>query len=139
MIHEEIKNKILSALAGYFGDNLEAVVLYGSHAEDRATRYSDIDILIILRDGFSDWRAKRQAEVAVRKETLSLGAVSPKIMSVKELASALEGYNPLALNALASGVVPFDNGCIEKSRRLFSETSAGKLSRLSEGYWRVAV
>lgn len=37
------------ALQGHYGDRLDQVVLFGSHARGEATSESDIDLLIVLR------------------------------------------------------------------------------------------
>lgn len=140
MIKDELINKIVDVLLKFFNnDTLAAVVLYGSYAEDRGTEYSDIDLLIILKKEFSNWREKRQIEVSLRKETSSMGPLSPRVMTEREFSSALENYDPLVLNILSSGKILYDTGAFERVRGQFKNVENKKVARMPEGYWEVAL
>lgn len=139
MIKDELVKNILDLLLSRFAANLASVVLYGSYAENRETPYSDIDILIIVNKGFADWREKRAVEVALRRETLSIGQISPKVMTSKELLSAIVNYNPLALNAISSGKILYDTGVFKKAKKQFKNLQGGKIIKTEEGYWEIAV
>lgn len=139
MIKEGLKKKIVHKLLNLFNGKLASVILYGSYAEDREMPYSDIDLLVILDKDFSDWREKRLIEVSLRRETLSLGQVSPKIISEREFISALENYNPLILNVLSSGKALYDTGFFEKEKKHFEKIVSKKVAKTEEGYWEIAL
>ncbi len=139
MLNKGVSKKIVSAFLKLCNLNLSAIILYGSHAEDRETPYSDIDLLIIINRGFADWREKRAVEVAMRRETLSIGQISPKVMTPKELLSAIESYNPLVLNAILSGKTLYDTGILKKVKKQFKNIYRKKVIKTKEGYWEVAV
>lgn len=139
MIKGELKSSIVDTLLTFFNGKPASVILYGSYAEDREMPYSDIDLLIILDKDFSDWREKRRIEVSLRRETSSLGQISPKLISEREFISALENYNPLILNVLSSGKALYDTGFFEKEKKHFEKIIRKKIAKTEEGYWEVAL
>src|SRR3972149_5982185 len=139
MIKTAITKKIVDAFAKFFNEDLLSVILYGSYAEDRETPYSDIDIFIIVNRDFADWREKRTVEAELRRVTLSIGQISPKVMTPKELSSAIASYNPLALNIILNGKILYDAGVFKKAKEQFKKLYGEKINKTEEGYWEVAV
>lgn len=140
MLKGEIAKKISTSFLKHFGKDLLSVVLYGSYAEGRETPYSDIDLLIITNRDFADWREKRAVEVALRRETLSIWQISPKIMTPEELLSAIENYNPLVLNAVSSGKILYDTGIFKRAKKQFKNNIyRKKVIKTKEGYWEVVL
>lgn len=139
MIKDDLTKKIVSTISNRFGGQLAAVILYGSYAENRETDSSDIDTLIVLNSTFADWRERRQAEVLLRKDTSSLCALSPKIITEKELLSAIENYNPLVLNVLSLGKVLYDSGIFKIAVEQFKKILGNKVSKTKEGHWKIAL
>jgi predicted nucleotidyltransferase len=137
---EAMTHKIKQVLIDPLGEELAAVVLYGSYAVGREDEYSDIDLLIVIERQFQDWRERRQLEVELRKLfSRSVGPVSPVVLSVDDLSRALEAYYPLLLDALETGVVLFDKGCFAELRVRFSELKQSGLHRDGDHYWHVAL
>lgn len=129
---------IRRVLVDALGEDLVAVVLYGSYAVGRAGEYSDIDLLIVVERRFQNWRERRQLEVELRKTFYrSVGQVSPVVLSVDDLPWALEGYYPLILDTLETGVVLFDKGGFADLQAQFSELKQGGLHHFVDGYWHV--
>lgn len=139
MLSEEQSKKIVERILGLFKRDLISVILYGSYSESRETPYSDIDLLIIAERVFSDWREKRQIEVSLRREALSLGPISPRIISLREFLSAFENYNPLILNVLSSGKILYDTGDFASSKKKFEKIISKKIVKKPDGYWEVAL
>lgn len=137
---EAMTHGIKRVLVDVLGEDLAAVVLYGSYARGQESEYSDIDLLIVVERRFQDWRERRQLEVELRKKFYRLvGQVSPVVLSVDDLPRALEGYYPILLDALETGVVLFDKGCLADLRARFSELKQGVLRRHEDRYWHVAL
>lgn len=139
MFKYELTEQIKSILLKAFNIKPVSVILYGSYAENRATKYSDVDLLIVVNKDFSNWREKRRIEVALRKNTSSLCQISPKIITQKELLSALENYNPLILNVVSSGKTLYDTGSFEKAKEMFKDIFGKKITKTPEGYWELAL
>jgi len=50
MKQKEVLSQFKEACAQVFGDNLQDIILFGSHARGEATTESDIDVLVILNN-----------------------------------------------------------------------------------------
>jgi predicted nucleotidyltransferase len=50
MLSEEVAEKIKEELKAFFGNALASIVLYGSYAKGKESKYSDIDISATLRN-----------------------------------------------------------------------------------------
>lgn len=67
---KEIVKKYKNVLKG-LGVNVDRVILYGSHARGRATKYSDIDLIVISED-FRKMNLRERLEI--------LGIAAARIM-----------------------------------------------------------
>ena len=139
MLPENIEHKLISELKNKFHDELRSIVLFGSYARGTAQKYSDIDILIILDRKFTDWTERMNLEIELRKKLYrTVGQVSPKTASIDELEEALEGFNPLILIILDSGLPLFDDGSFNKLKDHFRYIVPGKVV-MRKDYWEVVV
>ncbi|MEO0248144.1 MAG: nucleotidyltransferase domain-containing protein [candidate division WOR-3 bacterium] len=137
---EQLKDAIKSVTADALGDEVAALVLYGSYAVGQETEYSDIDLLIVVERQFESWRERRQCEIALRKAFYRLvGQVSPVVLSVNDLDRALESSYPLLLEILETGRVLFDKGCFADVRAQFDQLKQGALRRSVDRHWQVMV
>lgn len=139
MINKSLIDDTLSLITGFFGKKLFSVVLFGSYAEGKEGEYSDIDMLIITDEIYRDWREKRRKEVLLRKEASATVPVSPKIMTEKELNSAINNCNPFILNVMVSGRALYDSGVFAAAKERFGHIEGKKAARTPEGYWEVAL
>jgi len=140
MLSEELVEKIKEELTAFFGTELASIVLYGSYAVGKEMQYSDIDLLIIVKRDFSDWRERREVETELRmKFYSSVGCVSPKVAAINELDKALTFYNPLLLNILDHGVVLFDDGTFFRLKKQFHALlNIGTIKKEAE-HWSIAI
>ncbi|RZN38043.1 MAG: nucleotidyltransferase domain-containing protein [Methanophagales archaeon ANME-1-THS] len=140
MLSEAVVEKLKEELRTFFGTELASIVLYGSYAVGKETRYSDIDLLIIVKRDFSDWRERREIETELRmKFYSSIGCVSPKVAARNELDKALTFYNPLLLNILDHGVVLFDDGTFAWLKNRFRALlNIGTIKKEAE-HWSIAI
>jgi predicted nucleotidyltransferase len=140
MLSEVIIEKLKEELRTFFGTELASIVLYGSYAVGKETRYSDIDLLIIVKRDFSDWRERKEVETELRmKFYSSIGGVSPKVAAINELDKALTFYNPLLLNILDHGVVLFDDGTFFRLKNRFRTLlNIGTIKKEAE-HWSIAI
>src|SRR5660397_55033 len=54
----QILQELMDSCKKIIGNNLKAIVLFGSRASGTATKYSDFDLLIIADDIPQDWRQR---------------------------------------------------------------------------------
>lgn len=140
MLSEEVVEKIKKDLSSFFGNSLSSIILYGSYAKGKETQYSDIDLLIIVKRDFNDWRERREVETELRMKFYSIiGCVSPKVASINELDKALTFYNPLLLNILDHGVVLFDDGTFDRLKNRFHALlNIGTIKKEAK-HWSIAI
>ena len=100
--------KILSALkkglAEIYGDQLKAVILFGSYARgDARPPNSDIDVMIVLKGEFDYWEQdKRLSELVANLSLENDVVISRKIASEANYASS---KMPLYINVRKEGVL----------------------------------
>jgi predicted nucleotidyltransferase len=115
---KEFSERVLKKL----GKRLDSIILYGSLAAGNATKDSDIDVLIIVKE-----REKRAVESDVldisyqvdyenRFETF----IVPVFMTPKEVEKEIRSGSYFIKDVLEQGVVLYDDGTI---RRIREETS----------------
>jgi len=97
---------VVSSVKGRFGDDLVAVVLFGSLARGEADERSDIDLLVVLR------RLPRRPVERRRLVYLALAPIRKKYRRDTTVIEMEEGevgrVTPLILNVASDGVVLYD-------------------------------
>jgi len=96
-------SELKRALLKKFPEDIEKIILFGSRVTGSARKYSDYDILIVLKHDYS-WEFKRVIqevcwEIDYKYEILT----DVKIISVNEM-NSIRGKQPYILNALEIGV-----------------------------------
>ena len=139
MLSEEEVKKIKKELSSFFGTELASIVLYGSYAAGKESKYSDIDILVVVRRRFGDRRARRDCEIALRKILYrSVGQVSPRIIRTDIISKTLKNFNPLLLNILKHGIPLFDDGTFTTVKEEFQRMVDARIIEPKEDYLVVA-
>jgi len=139
MLSEEVAEKIRKELNSFFGTELASIVLYGSYAKGKESKYSDIDILVVVKQRSGDRRARRDCEVALRKILYrSVGQVSPRIIGTDIISTTLKNFNPLLLNILKHGIPLLDDGTFATVKEEFQRMLEARIIEPKEDYWVVA-
>lgn len=139
MLYKEVAEKIKEELSSFFGDELASIVLYGSYAEGKESKYSDRDILVVVKQRFGDRRARRDCEIALRKILYrSVGQVSPRIIGTDIISKTLRNFNPLLLNILKHGIPLLDDGTFATVKEEFQRMLEARIIEPKEDYWVVA-
>lgn len=99
---DKIIHLIKKWFAEQYQDNLETLILYGSQARDDAQKYSDVDILIVLKTDFNyrEEIAKTShfiADLSLEHDTV----ISRAFVSAKRFHSE---NNPFFLNVRKEGI-----------------------------------
>ena len=139
MLSKELEKKIQEELKAFFGTELASIVFYGSYAEGKESKYSDIDILVVVRRHFEDRRARRDCEIALRKMLYrSVGQVSPRVIGTDSISTILRNFNPLLLNILKHGIPLLDDGTFATVKEEFQRMLETRIIEPKEDYWVVA-
>jgi len=99
---KKILRELKKGLAEIYGDQLKAVILFGSYARgDAHPPDSDIDVLIVLKGEFNYWEQdKRSSELVAALSLKHEVVISTKLASEKRYA---ESRMPLYVNVRREG------------------------------------
>lgn len=94
------KTRLLAA----FGDKIKDVILFGSRAWGKPKRWSDYDMVVVVRGDY-DWRFRH----AVSDVTTDIGLeydvfLQMLVVSEDELQNTSQGYEPVFVKALSQGI-----------------------------------
>lgn len=104
---KEIKELSVESLLHRFGENLEAVVLFGSHARGKAAELSDIDFFVVVQD---------LPKEPMKRRYIVYDALTPVLRKFKREVSVIEAeakeigkrITPLLINIAHDGVILYD-------------------------------
>lgn len=101
---EKILHELKKGLQAIYGDQLKAVILFGSYARgDEHPPDSDIDVMIVLRGEFDYWKMDELSSELVANLSLENDVlISTKITSETKYA---ESKMPLYINVRKEGVL----------------------------------
>ncbi|MDX2133410.1 MAG: nucleotidyltransferase domain-containing protein [Saprospiraceae bacterium] len=102
------RDKILQAakqrLTARFGDKIKDVILFGSRAWGKPTRWSDWDFVVVVRGGY-DWRFERAVCDVMADIDLDYDIITqPLVISEEELRYSLRGRQPIFQTATQKGI-----------------------------------
>ncbi len=99
IILSELKNHLIQN----YGESVEDVVLFGSQASGNSNKFSDYDVLIILKNAYT---GKDENEILDLCYDINLKyniLLDVHIISTNELKS-IRGKQPIFINAIKSGI-----------------------------------
>ncbi len=104
MFNSKAMKELKELLVKSFPDSIEKVIIFGSQVDGTALKYSDYDILVVLKKGY-DWKFKNRIydkswEIDYKYDILT----DIKLISNNELKS-IKGKLPFIMNAVENGVV----------------------------------
>ncbi len=100
----EILNELKSSLLSLLGQEINDIILFGSYAANKATKESDMDVLIVLNKPY-DWKKKRLIRDVCYETGLKFDIfIDSKIISMYELNHTLKGTHPLYKEAIGKGI-----------------------------------
>lgn len=92
----------LRNLDGALGDRLIGVVLFGSHADNRASEDSDLDLAVIVTDADNE-RSRREVHRVLGASDVDAGNVSLSVESFMRLQDFLKAGDPFAWVVCSEG------------------------------------
>jgi predicted nucleotidyltransferase len=99
IILSDLKRRLESAYSG----SLKNVVLFGSQANNKASEYSDYDVLILLNRDYSRIDENRILDICYDIDLEYDILIDAHLLSIKELESK-RGRQPIFTNALKNGI-----------------------------------
>ena len=102
------RDKILQAakqrLTAQFGEKIKDVVLFGSRAWGKPTRWSDWDFVVVVR-GEYDWQTVRGIRYLMADIDLDYDVFTQTlVVSEEELQGSLRGRQPIFTDAIQKGI-----------------------------------
>ncbi|MFN0175859.1 MAG: nucleotidyltransferase domain-containing protein [Saprospiraceae bacterium] len=102
------RDKILQAakqrLTAQFGDKIKDVVLFGSRAWGKPTKWSDWDFVVVVRGDY-DWPFRRSVwDIMADIDSEHDVFTQTLIVSESELRNTFRGYEPVFVKALSEGI-----------------------------------
>jgi uncharacterized protein len=102
--NEIILSDLKQNLKNQLGNNLNNLILFGSHAKGNANDYSDYDILVVLNDKYT-WKDEKRISDTCYSIDLKYDIFTDiHIISSYELNYTIRGKEPLFINAIKNGV-----------------------------------
>jgi len=100
---QNVKN-LKRLLIEHFGDHINEVILFGSQTTGKASKYSDYDILIILKNDY-DHEFRREISNLIFDQELKYDLIFDEhLLSVNEIETSLRGAEPVYMNAIKNGI-----------------------------------
>ncbi len=99
IILAELKNHLINN----YGNSIKDVILFGSHARGDSRKFSDYDVLIILRNNYTGKDENTILDLCYDIDLKFDILLDVHIISEKEL-NSVRGRQPIFLNAVKSGI-----------------------------------
>jgi len=100
---KKILRELKNGLAEIYGDQLEAVYLYGSYARgDAHPPDSDIDVMIVLKGEFDYWKASKRSSELIASLSLENDVVISRTFASETVYATSK--MPLYINVRKEGV-----------------------------------
>ena len=137
---ERVLSGMVHDLSQGFGEELMAVVVYGSHAGGTATRRSDVDLLVVVKGLPRDWKIIHRLEDKCACRGRRLGKrFQITLASPEDVKDSVEWIAPLMLEIYNTHEVVFDRNdffgkCIIRMGRLMEERG---IRMRKPGVWEV--
>jgi predicted nucleotidyltransferase len=117
-----------------FGNNLKAIVLFGSRASGMARKYSDYDLLVIAENLPSDWRKRDNIVLELDRHGIS----DILLYTEKEMEDAINSVNPIMMNIFDHPIkILHGKSCIDRLFHLYSKNISGNILRIGINTWKI--
>jgi len=136
-LHKKIK-KLVRKIKAFYGENLSALVLFGSAARGDLMEYSDIDLLIVLESSKENLRGRAKEFYERIGDTFEGHFISPIILTEKEA----KKFHPMYLGIFKNFLIFYDKkGLMKEIKNLIEKLKlSGKIKELElmgTYYWRI--
>lgn len=131
---DETLQMFINSSKKVFGNNLKAIVLFGSRASGMARKYSDYDLLIIAEKLPSDWRKRDNIVLELDRHGIS----DILLYNEKEMEDAINSVNPIMMNIFDQPIkILHGKSCIDRLFHLYSKNISGNILRIGINTWKI--
>jgi len=117
-----------------FGNNLKAIVLFGSRASGVARKYSDYDLLIIAENVPLDWR--KRDNIVLELDCHGISDIL--LYTEKEMEGAINSVNPIMMNIFDHPIkILHGKSCIDRLSHLYSINISGNILKIGTNTWKI--
>ncbi|MCK4224921.1 MAG: nucleotidyltransferase domain-containing protein [candidate division Zixibacteria bacterium] len=100
---EQLVNRIKEPLLKAYGEGIKQVILYGSCARGKATKDSDIDLLVVVDDSLNPFEVRKSLSDTIFDVLLEKGELFSVIVVPEHF---FKNYNsPFLLNVKEEGIL----------------------------------
>ena len=101
-ILQEAKARLVAA----FGDKIKDVILFGSRAWGKPHRWSDYDMVVVVRgEGGYDWKVEDEIRLVMYQLDSDYDILTQTLVITEgELANTLRGAQPIFQKAISEGI-----------------------------------
>ncbi len=133
---KQILQEFINSCKELFGNNLKAIVLFGSRAGGTAKKYSDYDFLVIAENLPADWRKRDILVLELDRH----GIYDVLLYTAEELEDCIHAVNPLIMNLFdRPHKVLYGNSFINRISRLHTEEITMRhILRIGKNTWKIA-
>ncbi|MFZ3170223.1 MAG: nucleotidyltransferase domain-containing protein [Candidatus Methanoperedens sp.] len=118
----------------FFGNNLKAIVLFGSRASGEAKKYSDYDFLVVAENLPSDWRKRDNVVLELDRHGIS----DILLYTENEIEDAIHAVNPLIINIFdRPNKILYGKTFIVKLYHLFLKDMARNILKIGRNTWKI--
>lgn len=101
---DKILREAKTRLVAEFGDRIKDVILFGSRAWGKPTRWSDWDFVVVVRGDY-DWRTVQSIRYIMADIDLDHDVFTQTlVVSDLELKNTFRGYEPIFVKAISQGI-----------------------------------
>ncbi|MFA4955622.1 MAG: nucleotidyltransferase domain-containing protein [Candidatus Methanoperedens sp.] len=131
---DETLQMFINSSKNVFGNNLKAIVLFGSRASGIARKYSDYDLLIIAEKLPSDWRKRDNLVLELDQHGIS----DILLYTEKEMEDAINSVNPIMMNIFDHPIkVLHGKSYIDRLSHLYSKNISGNILKIGRNTWKI--
>ena len=131
---DETLQMFINSSKKVFGNNLKAIVLFGSRVGGKARKYSDYDLLIIAEKLPSDWRQRDNLVMELDKHGIS----DILLYTEKEMEDAINSVNPMMMNIFDHPIkILHGKSCVDGLFHLYLKNISVNILRLGINTWKI--
>ncbi len=133
---DQILLELMDSCKKIIGNNLKAIVLFGSRASGTAKKYSDFDVLIIADDLPQDWRKRDTIILDLDRH----GIFDLLLYTGEELEHAINVANPIIMSVFdRPHKILYGKSFIDRKERLYTnEIELHHRFRLGNNTWKIS-
>ena len=131
---DETLQMFINSSKKVFGNNLKAIILFGSRASGMAKKYSDYDLLIIAEKLPSYWRKRDNLVLELDRHGIS----DILLYTENEMEDAMHTVNPIIMSIFDHPIKTlYGKSYIDRLSHLYSKNIGGNILKIGKNTWKI--